>query len=142
MKRVYVNEDWCLACHLCEYWCAFTQTGKKNMAAALKDVRLRPNIRVEESGKIHFAVSCRHCDEPYCVMSCITGALSKKDGVVTIDKGRCVGCRTCVLACPYGALTPSEDGTMQKCELCLATSDGTPRCVAGCPNHAIVFEER
>ena len=52
-------------------------------------------------------------------------------------------CRlTCVLVCPYGALAPNEDGIMQKCELCLQNACGEPACAAGCPNNAIVYEER
>lgn len=141
MKRVYVNEEWCLGCHLCEYNCAFANSGKKDMAIALRDIKIRPNIRVETDGKICFAVSCRHCDEPHCVTNCIAGALSKKDGIITIDKEKCVGCYTCVLSCPYGAISPSENGVMQKCELC-TQNGGTPKCVDGCPNNAIVFEER
>ena len=66
----------------------------------------------------------------------------EKDGVVVIDKNKCVGCLTCVLVCPYGALAPSESGVMQKCELCTTNSRGEPACAAGCPNHAIVYEQR
>ena len=88
-----------------------------------------------------YAVSCRHCDEPHCVENCISGALTKQDGVITIDKEKCVGCFTCVLSCPYGCITPTGTGVMQKCELCVENG-GTPRCVLGCPNNAIVFEER
>ncbi|MDR0906453.1 MAG: 4Fe-4S binding protein [Oscillospiraceae bacterium] len=144
MKRVYVNEKWCLGCHLCEYYCAFAATGKDDMARALKGVKINPRIHIEEdtTDKISFAVSCRHCTEPYCVKGCITGALSKVDGVIEIDKNKCIGCYTCVLSCPYGCVQPTEDGIVQKCELCVATTEGTPRCVAGCPNAAIVFEER
>ena len=74
--------------------------------------------------------------------SCIAGALSKRDGVIRVDRERCVGCLTCVLVCPYGALAPGENGTMQKCELCLENGRGAPACVTGCPNKAIVYEER
>ena len=74
--------------------------------------------------------------------SCIAGALSVKDGVIKVDNNKCVGCLTCVLVCPYGALAPGENGIMQKCELCLENSFGKPACAAGCPNHAIVYEER
>jgi len=75
------------------------------------------------------------------VTNCIAGALTKVDGIITINKDKCVGCYTCVLSCPYGAITPTEQGVMQKCELC-TVSGGTPKCVSGCPNKAIVFEER
>ena len=59
-----------------------------------------------------------------------------------MDRYKCVGCLTCVLVCPYGALSPGENGIMQKCELCLNNTCGEPACVKGCPNRAIVYEER
>jgi carbon-monoxide dehydrogenase iron sulfur subunit len=142
LKRVYVNEKWCLGCHLCEYYCAFATSQQDDMARALKDVRISPNIRIEQHGNVCFAVSCRHCQEPLCVKGCITGALSRRDGVITIDKEKCISCYTCILSCPYGAISPSQDGAVQKCELCIKTHGGTPQCVQGCPNGAIVFEER
>ena len=142
MKRVYVNEQWCLGCHLCEYYCAFANSGKDDMVKALKNVDIHPRIQVEDSSDVHFAVSCRHCEEPLCVKGCITGALTQRDGVIQIDKEKCVGCYTCILSCPYGAVLPSEEGVVQKCELCLTNSAGSPACVAGCPNRAVVYEER
>ncbi|MBQ9414537.1 MAG: 4Fe-4S binding protein [Clostridia bacterium] len=142
MKRVYVNEEWCLGCHLCEYNCAFANSGMKDMALALKDKKIFPRIHVEGDDRITFAVSCRHCTDPLCVKSCIAGAISVLDGVVCIDQTKCVGCLTCVLVCPYGALAPGESGVMQKCELCMGNACGAPACVTGCPNNAIVYEER
>lgn len=142
MKRVYVNEEWCLGCHLCEYNCAFANSGARDMVKALKDREIHPRVRIEESGKITYAVSCRHCEDPLCIKGCISGALHKENGVVVIDKDKCVGCFTCVLLCPYGAVMPNENGkAAQKCELCTSAS-GIPACVTGCPNKAIVFEER
>ena len=64
---------------------------------------MEARLRIEEKGGISFAVSCRHCVEPLCVKSCISGALSSADGVVVIDENKSVGCFTCVLVCPYGA---------------------------------------
>lgn len=142
MKRIYVNEKWCLGCHLCEYYCAFANSGERDMAKALKGVQISPRIQVEEKDGVSFAVSCRHCDDPFCVKSCITGALHLVDGVIEADKERCVGCYTCILTCPYGCVMPSENGVIQKCELCLTNSNGQPACVQHCPNQAIVFEER
>ena len=124
MKRVYVNEAWCLGCHLCEYNCAFANSGLSDMVLALKGKPIYPRIHVEENEQISYAVSCRHCKDPVC------------------DKNKCVACYTCVLVCPYGALAPSEAGVMQKCELCLQNACGEPACVKGCPNRAIVYEER
>ena len=142
MKRVYVNEEWCLGCHLCEYNCAFANSGLEDMVRALKGKPIFPRVHIEEDSGITYAVSCRHCTDPLCVKSCIAGAISIEDGVVRIDRNKCVGCLTCVLVCPYGAVAPGPEGAAQKCELCMRNSCGAPACVTGCPNNAIVFEER
>ena len=144
MKRIYAEEKWCLGCHLCEYECAFANSGITDMVKALKGKRIHPNIRVEEGGDVHFAVNCRHCTQAICIKSCIAGALSRgEDGVVRIDRDRCVGCFTCVLVCPFGAVLPAQDGGVaQKCALCTDNLCGEPNCVKHCPNNAIVYEER
>lgn len=143
MKRVYVNEDWCLGCHLCEYYCSFANSGETDMVKAFADNKFTtPRILVEEGQDINFAVSCRHCEVPLCVKGCITGALSiNDDGVITVDETRCVGCYTCVLSCPYGCVVVDNEKAIKKCDLC-TKNNGEPACVKGCPNKAIVFEER
>ena len=148
MKRIYVNEQWCLGCHLCEYECAFANSGETDMVKALKGKKmgtdLLPRIRVEDAEDgIHFAVNCRHCTDPRCVNSCISGALSRdEEGMVVIDRDKCVGCFTCILVCPYGAIMPSDGKPVQKCMLCTDNAAGEPNCVKHCPNNAIVYEER
>ena len=99
MKKIYVNEKWCLGCHLCEYYCAFANSGESDMVKALKGIEIQPRLRIEERGNVSFAVSCRHCDEPLCVKSCISGALTEENGVISIDPEKCVGCYTCIMAC-------------------------------------------
>ena len=143
MKKVYVNEERCLGCHLCEYYCAFANSGVNEMYKAfLLGRNAVPKIRVESKNGISFAVQCRHCDDPLCMKNCIAGAISKTDGVVRIDREKCVGCFTCVLSCPYGCIVPDKDGhSATKCELCTG-SGGTPRCAENCINGALVFEER
>lgn len=140
MKRVYVNEQWCLGCHLCEYYCAFANSGEKDMVKALKGKKIHPNIQVEGDENVNFAVNCRHCSEPLCVKGCLTGAMTKRDGVIFVDHEKCIGCYTCVALCPYGAVVPSGDGAVQKCELCINNS-GEPACAQNCPNLAIVYVE-
>lgn len=141
MKKVYVNEKWCLGCRLCKYNCAFANSGQKDMVKALKGIKIQPRIKVEQKGDICFAVSCRHCSEPLCVKSCISGAMERIDGVIKVDKDKCVSCYSCVMACPYGAVLPDSQGPVLKCELC-TQNGGQPACVAGCPNNAIVFEQK
>ena len=142
MKKIYVDEKWCLGCHLCEYNCAYANSGIDDMVKALKGKEIFPRIRVEGEGDVTFAVSCRHCTDPLCVKSCISAALSIDRGAVVVDRDKCVGCLTCVLVCPFGAIAAGDDGAATKCELCLKNSCGSPACVAGCPNRAIVYEER
>ena len=142
MKRVYVNEKWCLGCHLCEYNCAFANSGQRDMVTALKGKTIHPRIHVEGEKSDTYAVSCRHCTDPLCVKSCISGALSIQDGVIRLDRQRCVGCLTCVLVCPFGAMGQDENGAVIKCELCQNNGNEIPACVQGCPNQAIVYEER
>lgn len=148
MKKVYVNEDWCLGCHLCEYYCAAANSGAPNMIKAFKGAdgkvkKLVPRIQVEEGSEVNFAVQCRHCDGKACVKGCIAGALSIVDGVVICDENKCVGCGTCVLSCPFGCVVIDEENhRIQKCDLCVKNHNGEPACVQGCPNRAIVFEER
>ncbi|MDR1734239.1 MAG: 4Fe-4S binding protein [Oscillospiraceae bacterium] len=153
MKKIYVREDWCLGCHLCEYYCANANLGGGDMWKNLKGKAIRPRIRVEGDNNVSFAVQCRHCDEPHCLKGCIAGAISIIEGVVSIDQNKCVGCCTCVLTCPYGCIVPTETGVMSKCELCVNNAGQAkkdkeggivgfiPACVQNCPNNAIVVEE-
>ncbi|MCC7248458.1 MAG: 4Fe-4S dicluster domain-containing protein [Lysobacter sp.] len=99
---------------------------------------------------LHFPRSCLHCETPACVTVCPTGASFKRaeDGIVLIDEDKCIGCKLCSWACPYGAREYSEtQGVMTKCTLCvdriydesLAEADRQPACVQVCPTRARHF---
>ena len=86
---------------------------------------------------------CNHCDHPPCVQVCPVGAtFSTEDGVVLVDKDRCIGCRYCIQACPYGAryLHP-EQQVADKCTFCYhrIVKGLLPACVEVCPRQARVF---
>lgn len=92
---------------------------------------------------------CRHCLSPACASACIVGALKKEDlGPVTYDEKRCMGCRYCMMACPYGIPRYSwEDRVplVRKCILCydrIKDGQGQPACTQSCPYDATVFGTR
>jgi Fe-S-cluster-containing dehydrogenase component len=99
---------------------------------------------------LHFPRSCLHCENPACVTVCPTGASYKRaeDGIVLVDEDKCIGCKLCSWACPYGAREYSQiEGVMKKCTLCidriynenLPEAEREPACVQVCPTRARHF---
>ncbi len=99
---------------------------------------------------LHFPRSCLHCETPACVTVCPTGASFKRaeDGIVLVDEDKCIGCKLCSWACPYGAREYSAvEGVMKKCTLCvdriynehLPETERQPACVQACPTKARHF---
>ncbi len=86
---------------------------------------------------------CHHCADPACVRVCPTGASRQRpDGVVVIQEEDCVGCRYCMIACPYDARFFREDrGVVEKCDLCARRLDRgeLPACVETCPSRVRAF---
>lgn len=143
MKRVYPNKDMCIGCRLCELACMTEHSQSKDLIIAFREERrhgLTPRRNVIHDNVVTVGLSCRHCDEPHCVRSCISGALYKdpETGRVVYEEAKCVGCWSCVAACPSGAVSrhPFKDRIV-KCDLC--PDRDIPACVAACPNMALVL---
>jgi formate dehydrogenase iron-sulfur subunit len=91
---------------------------------------------------------CRHCLDPECVSVCIVGALQKTpSGAVVYDRDICIGCRYCLIACPWEIPRYSWEDTVpyvQKCDLChqRVVAGGVPPCVEACPTQATIFGDR
>ena len=106
--------------------------------------------RVRDEDGAHFVRrQCRHCLEPACVEACIVGALRKTDeGPVVYDRDICIGCRYCMIACPWELPRYSwEDSVpyVQKCDMChqrVLEQGEPPACVEACPTKATIFGER
>lgn len=91
---------------------------------------------------------CRHCLEPACVSVCPVGALTRSpEGAVIYDASRCMGCRYCMMSCPYGIPRYDWDHFnpyIRKCTLCYerTSAGGQPACTEACPTQATIFGER
>lgn len=109
-------------------------------------------IRNPANGATHsLPVMCQHCAEPPCVEVCPTGASFKRaDGIVLVDRHICIGCRYCMMACPYKARSfvhenltdqqpqaPRGKGTVEGCTMCVPRIDAgeVPACVEACARH-------
>jgi Fe-S-cluster-containing dehydrogenase component len=158
-----IDLDTCVGCQACATSCKEWNTG--GYAAPLSDhdpygtdpygVWLN-RVHGYEAGEgakgrtVHFPRSCLHCEQPACVTVCPTGASYKRgeDGIVLIDEDKCIGCKLCSWACPYGAREyDAHSGTMKKCTLCvdriyntnLPPAERQPACVMVCPTSARHF---
>jgi formate dehydrogenase iron-sulfur subunit len=93
-------------------------------------------------------LSCMHCEEPSCVAACLVGGLRKSpQGPVLYDPEKCIGCRYCMLACPFHVPRYEWDSTapfMRKCSMCFERLERgrIPACVEACPNEVMQFGDR
>ncbi len=110
---------------------------------------------ISSGRELSLPMMCQHCEHPPCVDVCPTNASFKRaDGIVLVDKHRCIGCRYCMMACPYKARSfvheplhdqnpdvPRGKGTVESCTLCVHRVDAgkQPACAEACPNQAILF---
>ncbi len=103
---------------------------------------------LQKPGKKYIRKQCRHCLEPACVTVCPVGALHKTaEGAVMYDSDKCLGCRYCMMACPYGIPRYDWDKPVpyiRKCIMCYPKikNGEQPACTAACPTEATIFGER
>ncbi|MRT56933.1 formate-dependent uric acid utilization protein YgfT [Enterobacteriaceae bacterium RIT693] len=129
----------CIGCHACEVACV---TSHHRDSWPLRRTDFLPRIHVIFHRHASNATTCRHCNDAPCVSACPTRALSFANDSVQLRQEDCIGCKNCVVACPFGAIemvASDEDGPQlaQKCDLCREHPSGKPACVASCPTKAL-----
>jgi Fe-S-cluster-containing dehydrogenase component/formate-dependent nitrite reductase membrane component NrfD len=135
-----IDQDRCIGCHACTVAC------KEEHQVPLGVFRTW--VKYIEKGEFpntsrHFGVMrCNHCDSAPCTTICPTNALYRRsDGIIDFDNQRCIGCKSCMQACPYDALyIDPNSNTAAKCNFCAHRVEASlePACVIVCPTQAII----
>ena len=130
--RIVCDKEKCTGCLACVVAC-------QDVRGEAGTLSRRLYHRETAGGWTHYVTeSCRHCAAAPCAKVCAFGAIARTaEGWVTVDAGKCVGCRRCAAACPFGVPRFDARGRMVKCDGC---GGSAPRCVAFCPNDALRLE--
>lgn len=144
---IVVKVDRCLGCKSCEIACAVEHSESKDLCQAIHETPA-PQTRVSVYQGKDFVVplQCRQCEDAPCMQICPTDALHRadKDSPVVIDDDKCIGCKWCVLACPFGVIRLDEESrVIIKCDQCFdrLKRGEKPACVSACPTGALDFKE-
>lgn len=134
MQKLIFNSEKCTGCRACELACSFSCEGVFSPSKS----RIRVT-KVDEEG-IDVPIGCHHCDRAPCIEVCPVGAIyrDKRTSAVMIEYDKCIGCQSCITACPFGAVSyDDQKGLVCKCDLC----HGDPECVKWCFTGAVVFTD-
>lgn len=132
MGKLIFTPDLCTGCRACELACSFISEGV--FAPAKSRIRV---VRMDEDG-IDVPIGCLHCEDAPCIMVCPVKAIKRHEETqaVVIDQDICIGCKECIVVCPFGAIQYDETKRLiYKCDLC----QGEPECVKWCYTGAIQY---
>jgi Fe-S-cluster-containing dehydrogenase component/formate-dependent nitrite reductase membrane component NrfD len=135
-----IDQDTCIGCHACTVACKSEHDvplGVNRTWVKYIETGSFPNVARQFS-----VMRCNHCEDAPCVEICPTSALfHRANGIVDFDTSNCIGCKSCMNACPYDALyIDPEEQTAQKCNMCAhrIDQDLEPSCVVVCPTQSIL----
>jgi len=131
-KILVIDLEKCTGCRKCEMVCSVFHIGANNPG------RSRVKVMKWDNVGSYLPMACQNCEKPFCTEVCPTKACHRdlETNKVLIDKDKCIGCKTCIIACPFGhPFFDSIDNVTAKCDFC----DGDPQCVAFCEAKAIDY---
>lgn len=158
---VLADSSKCIGCKVCEVACSTVHSAQEVATAGMMETPIIPRLYLVHTLEVKMPVQCRHCEDAPCANVCPVNAIKQQNGMILIDEKECIGCKTCMMACPFGAieLVPQyvndnelkqrglkikgakgleEKSNMiaSKCDLCNKRAEG-PACVEACPKQAL-----
>jgi carbon-monoxide dehydrogenase iron sulfur subunit len=130
-KQLFFDPELCSGCRTCELVCSLYYTGE------CRPTRSRRRV-IEAKALTFVPMACQQCKDAPCMKVCPANAISRdeKTAATVINSEKCIGCKLCMIACPFGAINEDPvDKNMVKCDLC----GGEPQCVNFCPTGALCF---
>lgn len=160
---VMADPNKCIGCRTCEIACVMAHSNNNVFLSNEGDFQIafNPGLSVVRTPEITAPIQCRNCEDAPCAKVCPNESITNKDGAILINRKTCIGCKTCVIACPFGAIdiveeydngnkirqsrsAVVEDGIIDhkvklvanKCDLCSGREKG-PACLESCPTDAL-----
>ncbi len=152
---VVACNDQCTGCRACEVACFAVHNQKDNKVAhtvGTVEIPVTPRLFLTKLDANCLPIQCKQCEDAPCLNSCSAKAITRVDGTVMVNEMLCIGCKNCMLACPFGAIEmlPIAKGgkpvdqlgsdevrkSAFKCDLC-SEVEGGPACVKACPHDVL-----
>lgn len=157
---IVADPNRCIGCRTCEIACALAHSPEDALRTGSLDQNFNPRLKVVKTRTISVPIQCRQCEDAPCANVCPSKGIVNKDNTIQIDADACIGCKNCIIACPFGAIefvpqmlagetvwqtglkVVDDEGTREKerivalkCDLCIDRPEG-PACAGICPTDA------
>ena len=156
-NSILIDTTRCMGCLSCEYSCAeanglpepdYDDSVLENRRKTSVNQRTVVNRYEVENEEIFVKTQCMHCNQPACASACLTKAMEKTpDGPVIWNGNKCMGCRYCMISCPFDVPKfeyHEANPKIEKCNMCFSrlNENEQPACVENCPNEVLFFGKR